>query len=363
LADFRHALHELYMYLVPLRNLYQAYWERLSQDSYPHHLLMADPEYGRVVMANFFWDYSVQFSDARAILRAARDTEGKNVRMANDFRQWGLAPLWLYFVVEGERRHGYVRMVGGRKAHRVEHGGELPPPGTVFAARLLAYRGKEFLHPALLGLPREASEAAVQGKLEGVCRALGVKSGAGLRPDVQCEEWRRHGALFLALWRELVYDAVVGVPARTVTVAPAFALPAGDASAAARQLEAGGAVALGKGRYELRHRVLPLARLELREDAILVSLLDPAFRSYVLRWLADHLGAVEPGQSGSDASSPDAAPGGSDAWIHTPLAALNGQTPIQASTHDFGRRKLEYLLRSLIQKGRDVSVLRRQLGL
>jgi hypothetical protein len=155
----------------------------------------------------------------------------------------------------------------------------------------------------------------------------------------------------------------VGVPARTVTVAPAFALPAGDASAAARQLEAGGAVALGKGRYELRHRVLPLARLELREVAILVSLLDPAFRSYVLRWLADHLGAVEPGQSGSDASSPDAAPGGSDAWIHTPLAALNGQTPIQASTHDFGRRKLEYLLRSLIQKGRDVSVLRRQLGL
>jgi hypothetical protein len=38
---------------------------------------------------------------------------------------------------------------------------------------------------------------------------------------------------------------------------------------------------------------------------------------------------------------------GMDAWIHTSLPTLNGQTPIQASTHEFGRRKLHYLLREM----------------
>lgn len=148
-ADFRHVFHELYMYLFPLRNLYQAYWEKLSQEDYPHHLLMADGEYGRAVVANFFWDYSVQFSDSRPILRAARDLEGKDLRAANDFRQWSLSALCPAFVVEADSHYGHLRLFGAEKLHRVAHGGLLPEPGTYAAVRLLSYRGEEYVHPAV----------------------------------------------------------------------------------------------------------------------------------------------------------------------------------------------------------------------
>jgi hypothetical protein len=74
LKEYRHALHELHMHLFPLRMLYQQYWEKLSQEEYPHHALMEDGDYGRAVVENFFWDYSVQFSDARPILRTARES-------------------------------------------------------------------------------------------------------------------------------------------------------------------------------------------------------------------------------------------------------------------------------------------------
>ncbi len=360
---FRHALHELYMYLFPLRNLYQAYWERLSHEDYPHHLLMADPEYARAVVANFFWDYSVQFSDARPILRAARDIEGKDLRSANDFRQWGLAPAWPYLVVESGAQNGYVRMLGSEKLQRVVHGGELSAPGSYIVARILPFRGEEYLHPALLVFPGEVSEPArMEAKLRELCLALGVKSGAGLRPDVQCEEWRQHGARFLSWWRGCVYDVVVGTPARTVSVSPAFSLPGGDLESTAQRLEGAGVAVLGKGRFELRYRALAVARLEMREKNLQIVLLDPAFRAYVLRWLADHLGASEEPQEvrlEGEADSPSTL----DAWMHTAHSELNGQTPIQASMHEFGRRKLQYLLRDLGQRGRDVSALRRQLGL
>jgi hypothetical protein len=49
--------------------------------------------------------------------------------------------------------------------------------------------------------------------------------------------------------------------------------------------------------------------------------------------------------------------------VHAPQASLNGQTPIQASTHDWGRRRLQQLLQEMAKHGRDVSILRKQLGI
>jgi len=363
--EFRHAFHELYMYLFPLRNLYQAYWEKLSQETYPHHLLMADTEYGRAVVANFFWDYSVQFSDARPILRAARDAEGKDLRMANDFRQWSLAPLWPAFIVEADAHHGYLRMLGAEKLHRVNHGGALPAAGTYAAVRLLSYRGEEFVHPAILAFPPQGfPETFLEKSLRDIYVQLGLKSGAGLRPDVQCDEWRRHGAMFLALWRERVYDTVVGVPASKAAAVRAFSLPVKDARAAARNLAASGATSLGKGRFEVRYRALSLARVELRGGRVQSTLLDESFRPYIVHWLADYLGAEEvpPENVREDASLPTSLKG-LDVWMRTALPILNGETPEEAYLHDFGRSKLQALLREFSEQGKEVSLLRHRLGL
>jgi hypothetical protein len=363
-SAFRHDLHDLYMYLFPLRNLYQAYWERLSQEEYPHHLLMADPDYGRVVMANFFWDYSVQFSDARPVLRAARDVEPKNIRLANDFREWSLAPLWLYKVLESDGHRAHLTMLDTGRSVRVEHGGELPAPGEIFAGRILTHRGREQVHPAVLTFPA-GSEESLRDRLRVVCRGLGVKSGAGLRPDVQCDEWRRHGAQVLALWRELVYDARVGVPARTMAASRSFRLPAAARGDLARQLRADGAVALDATRLELRYRALTLARLEAETDGWLrVTLLDEAYRPYVFHWLGDHLDA--PARMPGTVSSATPSAPESGAWIEwsrQPHDALGGETPVEASRHDFGKRRLDALLMQVEWKGEEITALRRYLGL
>ncbi len=361
---FRRDLHDLYMYLFPLRNLYQAYWERLSQEEYPHHLLMADPEYGRAVMANFFWDYSVQFSDARPVLRAARDVEVKNIRLANDFREWSLAPLWLWRVLEIDATRAHIAMLDTGRTVRVEHGGELPGPGGVFAGRILTYRGREQMHPAILTFPA-GHEEALRDRLRAVCRDLGIKSGAGLRPDVQCEEWRRHGALVLGLWRESVYDARVGIPARTMAASRSFRLPAAARGDLARQLRADGAVALDATRLELRYRALTLARLEAENDGWLrVTLLDEAYCPYVFHWLGDHLDAparVHASTPSERAQLPEA--GGLNEWTRAPHDALGGESPLEASRHDFGRRRLSALLSRLELQGDAISALRSHLGL
>lgn len=363
-AKFRRDLHDLYMYLFPLRNLYQAYWERLSEEQYPHHLLMADADYGRTVMANFFWDYSVQFSDARPVLRAARDVEEKDLRLANDFRQWSLSPLWLWQVVDAGPGSGHVRMAGSGKVVRVDHGGELPAPGRLFAGRILPHRSRHHVHPAVLTLPA-GTEAAAQDRLHAVCRDLGVTSGNGLRPDVQCEEWRRHGSLILGVWREMVYDAHVGLPARAMASPLSFRLPAGETGDTVRQLKAGGAVPLDHTRFDLRYRALTLARLEAEPgDTLQISLLDEAYRPYVFHWLADHL-AMSARPPALPAAENTAAEEAAEwlAWVGVSLDTLNGETPQEASRHDFGRRRLRALLPELPLKGEELSALRRHLGL
>jgi hypothetical protein len=326
---------------------------------------MADPDYGRTVMANFFWDYSVQFSDARPVLRAARDVEEKNLRQANDFRQWSLAPLWLWEVIALDDGTANIRMVDSVKTLRVAHGGELPGPGGMFASRILAHRGREHVHPAVLVFP-DGSEEAARERLREAARELGVRSPAGLRPDVQCDEWRRHGAAVLQVWRAVAYDIRVGTPARTMTPSRAFRLPISGRTDAARRLRAGGAVPLDPVRFDLRHRALTLARLELEPgDWLQVTLLDEAYRPGVLHWLADHLDTATADLPETSPLDVGDFPGAQDweLWTRNPREELNGETPLQASRHDFGRRRLGMLLARLTLGEEARALLRRRLGL
>lgn len=362
-AEFRHALHDLHLHMFPLRSLYQNFWEMLSEDSYPHHQLMADPEYAAGIITAFLWDYSVQYSDARPILRSARDIEGRELRKAHDWLEWSFAPASLFFVIEREAESGYVRQLGTGKQKRVCHGGELPAPGRCFVGRLLPFRGEDMVHTAVLELPGEDGDSGSwERAYADVCLGLGIRPSATLRPDVHCAEWRRHGLDLLALWRKAVYDEEVGRPSRNVQSVPAWTVP----------LPAGGrwpqrrlgleAVPQGAGKWELRYRVLNLARLEKRDSHLQVTLLDGGFRNAVARWLSGQ-GMAEPEADKPPGRGWPQGQAGLDAWIHTPSQELNGQTPLQASTHDFGRRRLHDLIRDLARQGLDTSRLRKQLGL
>src|SRR5690606_12701846 len=232
---------------------------------------MGDADYGRVVMANFFWASSVQFSDARPVLRAARDVEEKRIRLANDFRQWSLAPMWVWEVLESDGRFAHVRLRDSTREVRVEHGGELPGPSRLFAGRVLAYRGGgqgAQMHPAVLVFP-SGTEDGVRERVRGLAQSLGLRSGTGLRPDVHCDEWRSHGGLMLALWREVVYDREVGTPARAMSAPQPSRLPGGAPAAGAgaegaalgRGLGEGGGVIRDAGLCARRFRARTLARL------------------------------------------------------------------------------------------------------
>jgi hypothetical protein len=361
--SFRHGLHELSMALFPLRTLYQAYWEKLGKEDYPHDLLMGDPDYGRAVMENFFWDYFVQYSDARPILRTARDIEGKDLRLAHDLMQWSYAPLWFYRVEERTPTEARLRNPGNGKVHRVRHDGRLPGAGGAVFTRVLPFRGREYCGHAVLSLGNTGDTARPEALFRNACRDLGVKPATHMRPDVHGDEWRRHGAVFLALWRAEVYDARAGRPTRPPTAAQPLTLPLRDRDAFAASLEAGGgglvAAATGPWAWDLRYRALRMARLEIRGGNLAVTLADGAFRETVRAWLEEKA-------LGAPASEVPEAPAGGDAmdeWTHAPNEALNGQTPIQASTHDWGRRRLHLLLADMAKQGRDVASLRAQLGL
>jgi hypothetical protein len=373
---FRHGLHEVSMALFPLRSLYQAYWEKLSREEYPHDMLMGDPEYGRSIIENFFWDYFVQYSDARPILRTARDLEGKDLRLSHDLMQWSYAPLWFYWVEERTEKEARLRNPGNGKVHHVRHGDRLPQAGEAVFTRLLPFRGREFCGHAMLALGSSGDTSRLDALFRTACRDLGVKPGTNLRPDVHGEEWRRHGGVFLALWRSETYDSRVGRPGRPQGTR------AGDGSvppmtvglrdrenlAAALAGNRGGMAAseTGPGSWDLRFRALRMARIEARGSNLVVTLSDPAFRDAARAWLRerlqDRLAEWSSGESAA-AAAPAAGSAAMDEWVHAPQEALNGQTPIQASTHDWGRRRLRLLLAEMAKLGRDVASLRNQLGL
>lgn len=377
---FRHSLHEMSMALFPLRALYQAYWEKIGREDYPHELLMEDPDYGRAILEDFFWDYFVQYSDARPILRTARELEGKALRLAHDLMQWSYAPLWFYQVEERTPSEARLRNLGNGKIHRVRHQDRLPGPGTGVLTRLLPFRGREFCGHAVLALPSPEAGAPADPSLQADrletlfragCRELKVKPSVTLRPDVHCEEWRRHGSVFLALWRAETYDARVGRPMSPVSAGaarpgPVLEAAVSDASALEAVLASAPEIQpAGSQAWDLRYRALRLARLELRPpSALAVSVADPGFLGYVRDWVSERLGGAV---SLAGGTAPDPLPGDGaadlDAWVHTPLESLNGQTPVQASTHDWGRRRLQLLLREMMKQGRDVTSLKRQLGL
>jgi len=255
------------------------------------------------------------------------------------------------------------------------HGGLMPEAGEGVIARILPFRGREYCGHAVLAFgdgerPADAARAArLDALFRAGCRELGVKPSVTLRPDVHCDEWRRHGATFLALWRAEVYDAAVGRPSRPSEDA---AVPSAIFSLAVRGREpllaalarAPEARPAGAGQWELRYRSLRVARIELKGSNLLVTVADPAFRAHVRDWLGERLGhSVSPPDEGAAESLPGDSAESQDMWIHTPLDLLNGQTPIQASTHDLGRRRLNFVLKDMIRQGRDVGSLRKQLGL
>jgi len=233
---FRHCLHELSMALFPLRALYQAYWEKIGKEDYPHDLLMEDPDYGRAVLEDFFWDYFVQYSDARPILRTARELEGKDLRLAHDLIQWSYAPFWFYRVEERTPSEARLRNLGNGRIHRVRHADRLPEPGAGLITRLLPFRGREFCGHAVLPFAPSLSTERLEAMFRASCRELKVKPSVTLRPDVHCEEWRRHGSVFLALWRAETYDARVGRPIRGSGPAPALEAAISDLPALLAEL-------------------------------------------------------------------------------------------------------------------------------
>ena len=372
---FRHGLHELSMALFPLRSLYQAYWEKLAKEDYPHDMLMEDPEYGRGIVENFFWDHFVQYSDARPILRTARELEGKDLRLAHDLMQWSYAPMWFYRVQERNARTARLINLGNLKPHVVFHGGRMPEAGEGVLTRILPFRGREFCGHTALGFsdssapPDTAAAARLDSLFRAGCRELGVKPSVTLRPDVHCEEWRRHGGVFLALWRAETYDVSVGRPARVTSGSPgpalAFSLALRSREALLTALAQSQEIrAAGAGQWELRYRFLRVARMEIKGGNLQVTVSDPAFRAHVRDWLRGRLGdCVSPPEDGVVETLPGETAESQDIWLHTPLDPLNGQTPIQASTHDLGRRRLNILLKDMLRQGRDVSGIRKQLGL
>jgi hypothetical protein len=361
---FRHGLHELSMALFPLRAIYQAYWEKLTKEDYPHDMLMEDPDYGRSMVENFFWDYFVQYSDARPILRTARELEGKELRLAHDLMQWSYAPLWFYRVQERTGKTAKLVNVGNGKVHLVHHAGRMPKAGDGLLTRVLPFRGREFCGHALLAFEAGTPSARLESLFRSGCRDLGVKPSVTLRPDVHCDEWRRHGSVFLALWRAEIYDSKVGRPTRGSAPAPVFNLAIRNRESLLGALgSAPEAIPAGAGIWDFKRRALRLARLEPRGGNLLVTLADPAFRAHVRDWLGERLGqAVSKSEEIAEALPGESAES-QDVWIHTALDALNAQTPIQASTHDWGKRRLQLLLKDMIKQGVDVTSLRRQLGL
>ncbi len=361
---FRHTLHELSMALFPLRAIYQAYWEKLAQEDYPHEKLMDDPEYGRSVIENFFWDYFVQYSDARPILRTAREIESKDLRLAHDLMQWSYAPLWFYRVQSRNAKTAKLLNLGNNKIHTVHHAGRIPEVGSGLLTRILPFRGLELCGHASLALGADSSASRLDALFRAGCRELGVKNSVTLRPDVHCEEWRRHGALFLGIWRAEVYDAKAGRPSSTTAANAPFTLDIQSREALLRALEATvDAVPVGVGIWDVKHRALRLARLEPEGEKLKVTLYDSGFHSYVRNWLTDRLGSALSHSEELQEVLPGPSSESQDMWIHTALGALNAQTPIQASTHDWGRRRLQLLLKDMVKKGVDVTLLRQQLDL
>jgi len=195
---FRYELHELSVAMFHLRVIYQAYWEALVKANPAIEGFMQNPDYARAIVENFFWDYFMQYSDARPILRTAREIGSKQPRFSHDLIEWSYAPLWLYRVLNHKEKTVQLENVGNGKIHTVFHSGRMGKVGDGVLTRLLPFRDVEYCGHSVLVVEKNA----IPKILSSACIALSIKPTTTLRPDVHCNEWKKHGALFLELWQK-----------------------------------------------------------------------------------------------------------------------------------------------------------------
>lgn len=193
---FRYELHELSVSMFHLRVIYQAYWESLVKEYPDIETAMPFADYSRAVIENFFWDYFLQYSDARPILRTAREIGSKHLRHSHDLIEWSFSPLWIYKILSCNKKTAQLENMGNGKIHTVTHSANMGAAGRFVLTRILPFREHEFCGHTVLLLP-ENSELRI---LNSACRILGIKPTVNLRPDVHCTEWRKHGTVFLDLW-------------------------------------------------------------------------------------------------------------------------------------------------------------------
>ena len=195
---FRYELHELSVAMFHLRVIYQAYWDTLIKENSAIEGYMQTPDYARAIVENFFWDYFMQYSDARPILRTAREIGSKQPRFSHDLIEWSYSPLWLYRILDHKEKTVQLENVGNGKIHTVFHSGRMGKVGEGVLTRLLPFRDFEYCGHSVLVV----SKNAIPKIFSAACKALNIKPTTTLRPDVHCNEWKKHGALYLELWHK-----------------------------------------------------------------------------------------------------------------------------------------------------------------
>ncbi len=195
--DFRHILHDIHKERRALSQIQMNYENALKASGFNVYKAKSDGMQNKALVENFLWDYFVQYSDARPILRLSRELDPKEIRLAHTYLEWAFCPLSLYQVMDEEKDDVLVlRHFGNEKIHRVFSPEFKFEKGNGLIVRLLPFRGKEYFGITILALPEEL----LSDLFAAFCQALKIKSTIRLRPDVHGEEWKAHGHLLLNLW-------------------------------------------------------------------------------------------------------------------------------------------------------------------
>ncbi len=371
---YRYRLHELFIALLSLREFYQSYWESLAEEDFPVETLMDDPDFGRAIIESFFWDYFTKYSESRPILRIARHVEGDDLKAANDYITWSMSPLWAYRIDQITPAGVLVRNLGNDKMHLL-HPQSVPPnleAGMGLITRIVPFQGYEFCASSALVFPKEEGLSFLRSEFKLACQELGVKPGVALRPDVHTREWSHHSSLLRRIWRRYHYDRILGRPHQKPLKPLRLEFWVKDSENIHKRLSgASGIRILKNNRFEHRFRYLKVSEITLFETALVSVLSDFSFESYFCQWLHRELGDTLPEEvwvpfdrSEKKLASNETLPGENpDQWLKTNRLDLNGQSPLEAATHDFGRRRLRELLEQFEKQGSNTEYLRKQLQL
>jgi len=174
-----------------------------------HTLLPDRPawELEQARMELYFWDYFQQVSQARPILRIARDVEPKDLRFANRLDEWSLRP-WEPF--EALRRHpendswDLRNLATGKPVHaHLAYAHHTLAEGDVFAARILTHGGHSFTGLSLLHFPRKDGPTGLVELWKKICARHGITPHTQLRPDVHNEIWFSFHLTVMEYWAAL----------------------------------------------------------------------------------------------------------------------------------------------------------------